>query len=932
MSHAADLHDTQLPAGATLNNGQFVITNFLASGGFGMTYVGEDRFNRKVVIKECFPATLARRSQDTSVAPSSTQSKRTFDKCVDLFLQEARTLASIGSDNVVNVQTSFEENGTAYMVMDFVDGSDFQKVIDTDPARLTPDYVLRFAEQILNAVKTFHAKEILHRDIKPGNILVDRNDRAVMIDFGAARVKAQGESPQLSTLPVVADGYSPNEFYVTGTEQGPASDLYSVAATFYAAITGYAPTPAPQRYQIIGDGKPDPVQRLTGNYPGFPELFLTSIDKTLALSRRDRIQSADEWLSVLAPVLPGSAQNYLHQHTSRPVDPEPERRRSGGLIVASVASLLVGVAASAMGTVMLSRADTFVTPWAVPPAPEDDPRLLAQRASEANAEAALLRQQISTAQTQLEQARTEVTNLTQRLQAASGTSSDQVATLQGQLTAARTQLAAAQEQLRVATENEGTQVQALRNQLNAASADAARTQQALVQAQTDAAALRTQLTTLEQSSGASTATLQRQVAELNAQASAATTQLNAALARQAQEQQLRLQAEQSASASQSRIQQLETALAQAQSNGSSETTELRQELSSAQTRLLQAEGRVAALTQQVTDLQRQITSGTGTSSNNNGGEQRDRQTQLTDRAQPSDWIATQLSTSVLQAHAGGARSVAFSPSGDRFISGGNDNIVRVWDATGQEVAALEDPGSDVTSVSFSPDGRSFAAASDDGQVYIWDAASLTLQRAIQTGNGFVQAVDVANDGTRVAAGLPNHAVHVYNGAQGAPRVITGHSDWVSALAFSPDGTVIASGSYDTTVRLTDPGTGRAVAVLPGNGNWIRDLEFRPDGRVLLSASQDTAIRAWSRDAGWQPINFGNVPSTDVTATAYTFDGNFIVSGTGAGQVQFRDGNLRIQRELGSHGGLVTAVAFSNTGRQIVSASDDGTLLLLSLSR
>ena len=317
MTDLEELSDTQLPPGATLADGQYTITRFLASGGFGMTYMAQDRFGRDVVIKECFPAGLSRRTHDTRVRPASKSSEPTFEKCIALFLREAETLAGLNSPHVVNVLTAFTENGTAYMVMNYVQGSDFQTVIDRYPERLTPDYVMMFAHYLLSAVATVHSANILHRDIKPGNILVDSEGKPVVIDFGAARVEATTQSVKLSTLPVVADGYSPNEFYITGVEQGPTSDLYSVAATFYAAITGHAPPPAPERNQALAEQKTDPLVPLTGNHPGYPPAFLASIDQTLSLARRDRIQSAGEWQEMLRPVMPDTmalgqsvAQNY----------------------------------------------------------------------------------------------------------------------------------------------------------------------------------------------------------------------------------------------------------------------------------------------------------------------------------------------------------------------------------------------------------------------------------------------------------------------------------------------------------------------------------------------------------------------------------------------------------------------------------------------
>ena len=291
-----------LAIGTTFQNGQFAITGHLSSGGFGITYLATDTtLDRKVVIKECFPEAYGRRV-GSEVHPKSANQAEQYQTTVNMFMREARAIAALRHPGIVGVHRVFEENNTAYMALDLIDGQELIDHID----RLTPADVQSLLYKVLVAVDVIHTADLLHRDISPDNILIDRHGDPVLIDFGAARDKASTKTRAVSNLLVVKDGFSPAEFYISGGRQTPASDLYALAATFYFVITGKPPVDSQTRMAEVAEGKPDPCPTLEGRFPDYPATFLRSIDTAMKILARDRIASVTDWLDCLGTARPAT--------------------------------------------------------------------------------------------------------------------------------------------------------------------------------------------------------------------------------------------------------------------------------------------------------------------------------------------------------------------------------------------------------------------------------------------------------------------------------------------------------------------------------------------------------------------------------------------------------------------------------------------------
>jgi len=289
-----------LEPGTTLQNGQYTIVHFLNVGGFGITYLAKDSLDRDVVIKECYPGALCRREQST-VGVRSRAYENQFAKSINLFLREAQNLAKLRHPNIVGVHQVFQDNQTAYMALDYIEGFELLDYINDKKAKKNIPFIVSLVQKILKAIKYMHQNDILHRDISPDNILIGKDGAPILIDFGAARVEAINTNRVLSTLSVVKDGYSPQEFYLAGSHQNPSSDLYAFGASVYHYISSELPPNSQLRLAARAESKPDPYVPLSGRFDGYPRNFLAAIDKSLNLIPKERFQNATEWLDAINP-------------------------------------------------------------------------------------------------------------------------------------------------------------------------------------------------------------------------------------------------------------------------------------------------------------------------------------------------------------------------------------------------------------------------------------------------------------------------------------------------------------------------------------------------------------------------------------------------------------------------------------------------------
>ncbi|MEI8394063.1 MAG: SUMF1/EgtB/PvdO family nonheme iron enzyme [Rhodospirillaceae bacterium] len=269
---------------------EYRIIDVLGAGGFGVTYRARDeRLDKVIAIKEYLPGHLAHHDGQT-VRPKTEKLNEEYRKLLKYFLDEARHVARIDHKNVVRVRRCIEANGTAYMVMDFIDGDDLGIFLESLLQPMTEPEFRRIAEALLDGLAAVHAEGLIHRDIKPDNIIVRRVDGLpVILDFGAAR-----HSDSTHFTKMLTPGYAPYEQYLESGKQGPWTDIYALAAVFYQMISGSKPTLAVQRK--ISDDMPAAVVVGQGRYS---ESLLQALDWGLRVDDTERPRSVDEWRSAL---------------------------------------------------------------------------------------------------------------------------------------------------------------------------------------------------------------------------------------------------------------------------------------------------------------------------------------------------------------------------------------------------------------------------------------------------------------------------------------------------------------------------------------------------------------------------------------------------------------------------------------------------------
>lgn len=235
-----------LPVGTTLQMGKYRIVRFIASGGFGNTYeVVNVEFEERMAMKEFFMRGVNEREDDSvSVSVSNAENKQQFDTQKEKLKKEARRLRRLHNENIVKVHDLFEENGTVYYVMDYIDGESLSKRLKRTSKPLSEDEVRGILPQLLKALEEVHRSGIWHLDIKPANIMVDSHGKALLIDFGASKQlrSSEGYSVSTSTAMCYTPGYAPMEQIEQDFEKfGPWTDFYALGATLYCLLTTKKP-------------------------------------------------------------------------------------------------------------------------------------------------------------------------------------------------------------------------------------------------------------------------------------------------------------------------------------------------------------------------------------------------------------------------------------------------------------------------------------------------------------------------------------------------------------------------------------------------------------------------------------------------------------------------------------------------------------------
>lgn len=258
-----------------------MVLNSLGKGGFGITYLCLDRAkNEYVAIKEFFPKEAARK--DSLIVSSKNDNSDHYYSGMQNFLEEARILASIDDVRVVRVHESFEENGTAYYVMEYIEGPTLKEFVKQNGPLESKD-ALRLIEEIALGLKSIHDRGYIHGDLKPTNIMLKKSRMVKIMDFGAASSKDSLYTPAHSNI--ISWNYSSPERFSRNSMIRPASDIYSLGCVLFFMVTGFDPVPATER-----------IKGLKISIPPTSRKIKHLINKSITLEEMQRFFSVDLFL------------------------------------------------------------------------------------------------------------------------------------------------------------------------------------------------------------------------------------------------------------------------------------------------------------------------------------------------------------------------------------------------------------------------------------------------------------------------------------------------------------------------------------------------------------------------------------------------------------------------------------------------------------
>ena len=311
-----------LPQGHRLQ--EYELVRVLGFGGFGMTYLGFDHnLDKGVAVKEYLPDDIAARTGDNSVVPKASQFRGDFEWGLERFLDEARVLARFHHPNIIGVYRFFEAHGTAYIVMEYAEGETLSQVLRSRKTLNEAD-LKAILYPILDGLELVHGADFLHRDIKPGNIIIRDEDRSpVLLDFGAARQAIGARSRSVTSI--ITPGYAPIEQYSSRGDQGPWTDVYALGAVCYHALTGDVPDDATDR--VRNDPLTPVAERSVGQASAG---FLAATDWALKVDEGDRPQSVAAWRAALSGKTPDTAKKP--RPVVKPAKGRPPKSRKRGRV------------------------------------------------------------------------------------------------------------------------------------------------------------------------------------------------------------------------------------------------------------------------------------------------------------------------------------------------------------------------------------------------------------------------------------------------------------------------------------------------------------------------------------------------------------------------------------------------------------------------
>lgn len=318
VEYKSPLH--HLTPGTVLKN-RYIVGAALGEGGFGITYIGfDDTLRLRIAIKEYYPIGYANRNNTaaaTIIASTAAEKKDFFEQGKEKFQLEARVLAKFNkSPGIVEVRDTFEENNTAYIIMEYLEGINLRDYIKENGGKLDPTKTLELLMPVMSSLKDVHKQNIIHRDISPDNIMIT-DGKATLLDFGSARTFSNAGNQSLSIM--LKHGYAPIEQYTSRGKQGPWTDVYGLCATIYKCVTGIIPDNAVDRQSS------DEIKKPSELGIKIDKVYEDTLMKGLSVQYTKRFQSIDELLDGFAGKI-----NTVYERTAVLFDSSDDSRDISG--------------------------------------------------------------------------------------------------------------------------------------------------------------------------------------------------------------------------------------------------------------------------------------------------------------------------------------------------------------------------------------------------------------------------------------------------------------------------------------------------------------------------------------------------------------------------------------------------------------------------
>lgn len=902
--HFPSLLRDVLAQATLLRNQTYRLDYALGRGSFGITYQAHHTaLNEVFAIKEFYPIEFAMRNQVNQSVIIPDNSEHSYRRGLQRFMGEGRILAKLNHPYVVRVHDMFEDNDTAYMVMDLVKGRTLRYILKKQQGnRFSLPKVESILGQIVEALTAIHQSGIYHLDLKPENVILTPENKICLIDFGAARQVI--DSRRMETR-LFTENYAAPEI-ITGGELGPESDLFELGMMLHQLLTGKLPPPAMKRLNEQKDWHPEgliaPWDRL--------------VTSALQLNRSDRPATVHEWWEagfqslherngnghyIVAPTI----ETLRGQFPLSDLLQEGMQRRFGRGVIRKVLTLTQDLAVViAAGGATLFQLSTAKALWEVD-CPVDcgtlspDHKLLilvfqqwvyiwdmvtGRLVQQFQGHEQPICQVVCSHQEQLFFCGHKSETVT-AWDARSGEAFKQFFKPMGAIA----QLAVSGSGKYLATGSldgnvylwdveKGREICSLQgHEQSIESLAFSPNEQLLASGSRD--------NTIQLWSIPTTQPLKRLKGHLDWVKNLMFSQDNRLLA------------------SSSGIQDKSIRLWHL-----TEGQEIQ--------RFQGHENTIISL--DFCPQNRYLVSGSY-----------DQTLKVWDVVQGKECRS-------LKQHHNWVYGVACSPNGTRIATANNDRMIHLWKVKdGSEVGLLEGHRDAVTSVAFSPDNQYLLSGGWDHTVRLWDISLGMVVRTFSEHTDWISAVAISSNCKYLASASLDKTVRIWDVSSGwlallgnkSLRILKGHLDQVTSLAFSPDSRLLVSGSKDQTLRLWEVDSGQEVHNFIGHHHNVKCVAFSPDGEFLASGSWDESVRIW-HIASQKHIKPSFIHSSYVNALAFTPDGQFLAAGGRDGLIFVWDVlSGKEIKKLHGHTNRINSLTFHPQSGELISADQDGVVRL-----